>query len=151
MPRQFVTLIRYPTLCFAHRKLGPFVITVTLIITVVLLLIPRDLSDYRDGMSKTLTSPSESAGKRVSRLEPPHDWMHFWRFLIISANLLAVVVSLVVVYVHWFAKSFTTSAASKVAEMQAASDQSFTRKSKSGGSEKKAAKDSPQTSAQSNE
>lgn len=87
-----------PFLLHSIRSLGPIVLLVTTLITILLLVIPRASPDDKDvytvGESRKPVSP-----------EMFTDWMYFWRSIMLLINLMAAIISIAVIYVHWIAKS----------------------------------------------
>lgn len=76
----------------------------------ILILFPREKQEPARDNSTVSSSRSELMRKKIiADLEPPHDWMLFWRFIIIWAHFIVIVISLTAVFYLWVMKSFTTS------------------------------------------
>ncbi|XP_074598583.1 uncharacterized protein LOC141853215 [Brevipalpus obovatus] len=102
-----------------YSRFGPIALLIAIMTSSILILFPREKQEGTGDNSTISSSRSELMRKKIiSDLEPPHDWMLFWRFIIIWAHFIAIVISLTAVFYLWVMKSFTNSSLQLETEMK---------------------------------
>ncbi|RWS22000.1 transmembrane protein 218-like protein [Leptotrombidium deliense] len=85
-------------------SLGPLVVAVVTLISIILLFLPRERVVQEEYANKTVHYVEKHMNRNFENVTLPANWMNVWRVLILIVNIIALIVGLSIVYIKWLSK-----------------------------------------------